>query len=31
MSTDAILFVAASVVVFAIFAATLALVNHRTG
>jgi hypothetical protein len=31
MSMEAILFVAGSIVVFAVFAATLALVNHRTG
>ncbi len=31
MSTGAIIFVAASVIVFAVFAATLALVSQRTG
>jgi len=31
MSTDAVLFVAASIVLFAIFAVTLAVAGHRTG
>jgi hypothetical protein len=30
MSTDAIIFVSASVILFAVFAFTLAIVNHRT-